>query len=84
MKTNWTFPRYLKTQAGLIAFMSKDKMFLIRNQGSNMNPGVCVDYFITRKMVLKHADTPGDLITREEFVRLYNQLFTATLNFMTP
>jgi len=81
MTKTWTYPRYMKCKDGLKAFIAPDKMFLIRNIGTNMNPGVSIDHYITRRMVLKHA-TDGDLITKDEFERLYNQLFSLTLKFM--
>jgi hypothetical protein len=83
MTTKWTFPRYLKTRDGLIGFLAMDKMVLITNQGRNTNAGVVVDYYTTRRMVLKHKDRNGELITQAEFIKLYRALFEDVLQHIT-
>lgn len=77
------YPHYMKTKDGIVAVTSPDEMFLITNQGRNTNAGVSIDMFITRRMVLKHAKY-GQAITREEFTRIYKELFETTLKLMLP
>lgn len=82
-KDQMNFPTYRKTKQGLIAFMAPDKMVLIRNQGSNTNAGLIVDYYATRSMVLKHSKTHGQDISQKDFCNYYRALFEDALQFIT-
>lgn len=47
------FPKYFKDGNKLLAFVEKDKMFKIEPIGSNKNPGVTIDHYITRTELSK-------------------------------
>lgn len=78
------YPRYFKTGRTLLAFTGPDKMFKIEPIGSNKNPGVCIDHYITRNMVLRHFPySHRDEISASEFSDLYKRLFNAYLEKIT-
>lgn len=76
------FPRYFKDGSKLLAFVAKDKMFKIEPIGSNKNPGVTIDHYITRSMVRKHW--PGEWykkeLTKKEFSELLHKVYGAYIN----
>lgn len=78
------FPRYFNLKGKLLAFISKDKMYKIEPIGSNMNPGVTIDHYITRAMVLKHWPTHQfEEISQQQFRDLLTRLFTGYINKIT-
>lgn len=78
MKTVINYPVYQKTTDCLFAFVAKDKMYKIEARGTNMNNGLCIDEYITRRMVLKYFNQYGAVtISKADFERLYNALFYA-------
>ncbi len=75
------FPKYFKQGSKLLAFVEKDKMFKIEPIGSNKNPGVTIDHYITRNMVIKHY--PGRSATelsKHQFVELLNKLYESYID----
>lgn len=80
---NITYPLYRKTETRLYCFQSPTKMYKIEAIGTNMNPGMAIDHYITRNMVLKHLRWGGTDITEQEFITLYQKLFSAILQKMT-
>lgn len=64
-----------------MAFTGPDKMYIITNGGSNKNPGVCLDHYITRRMVIKYypGKYSGHRITAEQFKAQYEKLYAAYL-----
>lgn len=76
------YPRYFKTSKALLAFTGPDKMFKIENIGSNMNPGVTIDHYTTRNMVLKHWPSVFFEIRKEEFMEMFEKLYAAYLKKM--
>jgi hypothetical protein len=80
MKKDETYPAFFKRSDGsLTAFSGPDKMYMVSPTGSNTNPGVTLDHFITRKMVLKHYGY-GERITAGQFTTLYQKIYTAYLD----
>lgn len=78
------YPKYFNTGSKLLAFISPTEMYKIEPIGSNKNPGVTIDHYNTRKMVIKHY--PSSYIaeyTRAEFkstlTRLYDVFFDKIL-----
>ena len=70
------FPKYFQEGTKLLAFVEKDKMFKIEPIGSNKNPGVTIDHYITRNMVLKHF--PGKTakeLSKQQFADLLRKLY---------
>lgn len=74
------FPRYFRSGTKLLAFISKDKMYKIEPIGSNKNPGVTIDHYITRNMVIKHWPGKGGELTKLQFKELMNKLFLAYID----
>lgn len=76
------FPRYFKDGHKLLAFVDKDKMFKIEPIGSNKNPGVTIDHYITRKMVNSHwpSNVWNKELTKGEFESLLDTLFSAYID----
>lgn len=79
-KKDETYPSYFKSKGSVCAVTSATDCYVISNWGSNMNDGVCLDYYKTRRMVLKHYC--GERITRAEFAEFYNKLYQAYLQRM--
>ena len=77
------YPKYFKTEHSLLAFMGPDKMFKVENIGSNKNPGITIDKYITRNMVLKHWPSPFHEISKEEFKKTVQRLYSAVIEHMT-
>ena len=80
------YPQYFITKHFMLAFTAPDKMYRISNVGSNSgNQGVCIDYYITRKMVLKHWKSvlAWDKVTPAEFRLRASGLFQAYINKMS-
>lgn len=75
-----TYPWYSYTTACLFAFLSKDKMIKIENTGSNMNSGIIIDFYITRRMVLHYSKHPGTVIKKEKFIYFYKRLTETVLD----
>lgn len=70
-------------KSGLMAFISKDKMFRVLNIGSNVgNQGVTLDRYTTRKMVLKHNLSSDYNITEGKFIELYNKIYKKYLDII--
>lgn len=80
------YPFYFRTESGdMCAVTSPTTMYRVANEGSNIgNAGVVIDYYKTRKMVLKHTRYEVKRIQPEEFRTLYEKLFSALLNRMLP
>lgn len=76
------FPRYFKDGSTLLAFVEKDKMFKIEAIGSNKNPGVTIDHYITRAMVRKHWPDRywNKELTKKEFSELLQRLYGAYID----
>lgn len=74
------YPQYFKDSNALFAFVAPDKMFIIGPWGSNKNPGVTIDHYVTRNMVLKHWRESRLKITEEEFKRLAEKVFTTYID----
>ena len=76
------FPRYFKDGNTLLAFVEKDKMFKIEPIGSNSNPGVTIDHYITRSMVRKHwpYEWYKKELTKDEFTKLLQKLYGAYID----
>jgi 23S rRNA G2069 N7-methylase RlmK/C1962 C5-methylase RlmI len=70
-------------EKGLFAFTSAKTMYRILNRGSNTNPGVTIDHYITRRMVLNHLEDSGHEITREKYIELYTKIFNSYLEKIT-
>lgn len=80
------YPHYAKGahSSTLYAFISKSEMYKIEPIGSNVgNDGITIDHYITRKMVLKHERNAEMGITKELFIHLAGNLFTAIINKIT-
>lgn len=71
------FPKYFKHGNKLLSFISKDEMYKIEPIGSNNNPGVTIDHYMTRNMVLKHWPFRAQELTSEQFKKLLQKLFSA-------
>lgn len=71
------YPIYGQDQHGnLYAIMTRSEMYLIRNRGTNVGcEGISVDYYKTRKMVLKHLGRLH-VISRSLFANKTELLFT--------
>jgi len=72
------YPRYYNTGNRLLAFVTPSKMYKIEAIGSNKNPGVTIDYYITRNMVLRHWPGVGadkGEVSKEHFKHLINKLY---------
>lgn len=81
MKKVERYPLYVQTKHCLYAFVAKDKMYKIAMIGSNKNAGCTVDFYITRRMVLKHLNYyGGTIITEAEFKKMYDQLFASVFD----
>lgn len=78
------FPQYFKQGNQLLAFIAKDKMYKIEPIGSNKNPGVTIDHYITRNMVLKHYPNHGTAIAPYEFKQILNKLYKAYIDVIVP
>jgi hypothetical protein len=74
------FPKYFKDGNKLLAFVEKDKMFKIEPIGSNKNPGVTIDHYITRKMVLKHYPYRATELSKQQFADLLHRLYGSYIN----
>jgi len=76
------FPQYFAESGKLLAFISRDKMYKIEPIGSNKNPGVTIDHYITRNMVIKHYPrySNRDQLTSIEFKRRLDRLFSAYIS----
>lgn len=75
------YPKYFKTPKRLLAFVAPDRMYKIEAIGSNTNPGVTIDHYITRKMVLSHYPRgTGYEVTSSEFEELLKRLFDAYID----
>lgn len=80
------YPVYFKHYKGnaLYAFVSPSKMYMIHMVGSNSgNEGVTIDYYKTRKMVLKHYAN-GVKISQHAFTQFAETIFSAYIDKMTP
>lgn len=78
--SNSDYPMFFKMENKLLAFVAKDVMFKIEPIGSNTNPGVTIDHYVTRKMVLRHFPRNGVQLSREEFEQLFLKLYKAYLH----
>ena len=75
------FPVYFILPGKALAFLSKDKMYKVEPIGSNKNPGVTIDHYITRSMVVKHWPQHNEKRSSpEEFKLVMSKLFTAYIN----
>ena len=62
----------------MYAFMGPCDMYKIENVGSNSGcEGVCIDHYITRRMVRKHLGSPEFDVDWTEFRERYDRLFTS-------
>lgn len=80
-----SYPQYFITKHFMFAFVAPDKMYMISQSGSNpMNQGACIDYYTTRKMVLKHWGSvhAWDKVNQVEFQLKAEGLFKAYINKM--
>jgi hypothetical protein len=74
------YPIYQKNSEGLFAFTSDTTMYKISNRGTNKNEGYAIDYYITRKMVLRYFDPYGySRIDEKTFVAFYHKIFDTIL-----
>ena len=82
---NSEYPIYFKCTDKLLAFTAKDKMYKIEAVGSNHNPGVTIDHYTTRNMVLKHWPFRAleKKVSQSEFKMLMQKLFNAYVNKIT-
>lgn len=81
---NEDYPKYFIQSKTLLAFTAKDKMFKIEPVGTNSNPGVAIDHYTTRNMVIKHyPGSRGNEVSKEEFSKVYEKLFKAYLTNIT-
>jgi hypothetical protein len=78
---NDEYPFYFRSNKTLLAFVAKDKMFKVEAIGSNKNPGVTIDHYITRNMVLKHwPGTSVGAIDKRQFETLLKKLFDSYID----
>lgn len=78
---NEEYPFYFRSNKTLLAFVAKDKMFKVEAIGSNKNPGVTIDHYITRNMVLKHwPGGSGEAIDERHFEILLQRLFDSYID----
>jgi hypothetical protein len=78
------YPVYFKHIEGcrLYAFIGPSKMYKIEAIGSNMNHGVTIDLYTTRKMVIKHWSYSNMRLTPELFKHLVTNLYTTYIDKM--
>jgi len=72
------YPLYFNEGKYLLAFVSKNEVYKIEPRGSNiMNQGLTIDYYKTRKMVLKYYPPNGTQVSEEKFKQLLQQIYSA-------
>lgn len=78
MSKKITYPVYqFSKERGLFAFIGPSEMYRILNVGSNSgSEGVCIDHYITRRMVLKHLNT-APTIDEDQFRQIYDNCFVS-------
>lgn len=74
------YPIYRISDRCFYAFIRKDYMFKIEPRGTNSNPGIAVDEYVTRNMVLHHLGKGGKDVTRSQFEAVLQKLFSQTVN----
>jgi hypothetical protein len=80
MKKNETYPAYFRRKDGqLVAITAPNRMYTIRKEGSNTNPGITLDHFVTRNQVRRYYGI-GDEITRGQFIDAYEALYNNYLD----
>lgn len=78
--SNDEYPVYFREKGKLLAFTAKDRMYKIEPIGSNKNPGVTIDHYITRNMVLKHYPISSEKVTAEQFKKTLTNLFESYID----
>lgn len=82
MRKNVTYPIYqFHPKEGLLAFTSPSTMYRVLNIGSNCgNTGVTLDYFKTRRMVIKHMQGSQFDISPMKFIEKWSAIYSTYLN----